>query len=491
LVLSLGLAFAFATPVSHANAQTGASITLRIGDRYRGPDLGFYDEPTAVSVPGRAGVYYVQDSDNDVYRYNNMWYMNYNGDWYRSNTYRGPWAFVGYRSVPQPVYTVPTGYRRGWSDYRDTHYDWSRSDRYSDNSDRYSNTAVGGSITLRIGDRYRGPDLGFNDEPRVYPVRGRSGVYYVRDSNNDVYRYGNNWYLNYNGDWYRSSSYRGPWVFVGYRSVPQQIYTVPSQYRRTWRDYRDRHYTWRDNDRPRYGDSRGDTRGSITLRIGDRYRGPSLGFTVAPSLVRIPGRGVYYVQDSDNDVYRYGNYWYLNYNGDWYRSDSYRGPWVFVGYRSVPSDVYSVPTQYRRSWSDYRDRHYQWRSTSRSGDRTYYSDDGNDNNVSGVSGSITLRIGDRYNGPDLGFSSEPRVVSVPGTRGVYYVRDADNDVYRYGNNWYLNYNGDWYRAGSYDGPWVFVGYRSVPRDVYSVPTSYRRTWTDYRDRHYDWNDDQE
>jgi len=35
---------------------------------------------------------------------------------------------------------------------------------------------------------------------------------------------------------------------------------------------------------------------------------------------------------------------------------------------------------------------------------------------------------------------------------------------------------------------LFVGYRSVPRDVYSVPTGYRRTWTDYRDQHYDWED---
>ena len=472
-VLCMSLAFAMVAPVSHANAQTGASLTLRIGDRYRGPDLGFYDEPNVVAVPGRAGVYYVQDSNNDVYRYNNMWYMNYNGDWYRANSYNGPWVFVGYRSVPRTVYTAPAGYRRSWRDYRDAHYDWDRSDRYSGS---YSNTTVGGSITLRIGDRYRGPDLGFYDEPAVYPVRGRSGVYYVRDSNNDVYRYGNSWYINYNGDWYRASSYRGPWVFVGYRSVPRDVYTVPSQYRRTWRDYRDRHYAWRDNDRVRYGN----VRGGFMLRIGDRYRGPNLGFYEMPNLIRVPGRGVYYVQDSDYDVYRYGNYWYMNYNGDWYRSSSYRGPWVFVGYRSVPRDIYTVPTRYRHRWSDYRDQHYDW-GTSSYGDNTSYGG-GN------AGASFTLRIGDRYNGPELGFYSEPRVVSVPGTRGVYYVRDSDNDIYRYGNSWYMNFNGDWYRAGSYNGPWLFVGYRSVPRDVYSVPTGYRRTWTDYRDQHYDWED---
>ncbi len=128
-VLCMSLAFAMVAPVSHANAQTDASLILRIGDRYRGPDLGFYDEPNVVAVPGRAGVYYVQDSNNDVYRYNNMWYMNYNGDWYRAGSYNGPWLFVGYRSVPRDVYSVPTGYRRTWTDYRDQHYDWEDNNR--------------------------------------------------------------------------------------------------------------------------------------------------------------------------------------------------------------------------------------------------------------------------------------------------------------------------------------------------------------------------
>ena len=87
----------------------------------------------------------------------------------------------------------------------------------------------------------------------------------------------------------------------------------------------------------------------------------------------------------------------------------------------------------------------------------------------------------------ISFDTEPDVMVVPGGRGVYYVQDSDADLYRYGSNWYMNYNGDWYRSGSYNGPWVFVGYRSVPRDVYSVPTGYRR-WSDMRDQHYDWDD---
>jgi len=382
---------------------------------------------------------------------------------------------------------------------------------------RHAAAATGFSINLRLGDRYRGPVL-FQEEPSVTPIG--HGVYYVRDADQDVYRYRNYWYLNYNGDWYRADNYRGPWVFVGYQSVPRRVYSVPTTYRRTWRDYRDRHYGRHGYDRTSYGGNGG---GSFTLRIGQQYNGPDLGFSDTPTLVRVPGRRVYYVQDSDNDVYRSGNYWYMNYNGDWYRAGSYRGPWVFVGYQSVPSDVYGVPSQYRRRWSDYHDQHYDWGTSSTEdnttssggygyrgngygngygnhdngygrGDHGYgrgnngYGRGGNNGYGGGGTGvSISLHIGDRYNGPDLGFTSQPYLEAIPGGRGVSYVRDSDNDVYQYGGSWYMNYDGDWYRASSYSGPWTFVGYRSVPRDVYSVPTSYRRGWSDYRDQHYDWS----
>ena len=89
--------------------------------------------------------------------------------------------------------------------------------------------------------------------------------------------------------------------------------------------------------------------------------------------------------------------------------------------------------------------------------------------------SINLRVGDPYRGPSLVFQSEPRVVVVPGTR-VYYVQDYDYDVYRYGNYWYYTYDGGWYRARRYSGPYVYVGVQSVPRSVAYVPVKYRRHW---------------
>jgi len=89
--------------------------------------------------------------------------------------------------------------------------------------------------------------------------------------------------------------------------------------------------------------------------------------------------------------------------------------------------------------------------------------------------SINLRLGDPYRGPQLVFQSEPDIVVVPGTR-VYYVRDYDYDIYRYGSYWYYNYDGGWYRSRRYDGHFTYVGPREVPRSVVYVPVRYRRHW---------------
>ena len=117
---------------------------------------------------------------------------------------------------------------------------------------------------------------------------------------------------------------------------------------------------------------------------------------------------------------------------------------------------------------------------------------------------IRVRIGDR-SGASITFRSEPRVVVIPNTR-VYYVRDHDYDLYRYGSYWYYVDDGYWYRATSWRGPFVQVRVSSVPRTVYTVPVRYRRHWRNAsydnvnyyrsrdryryrdRDRDRDWND---
>lgn len=130
---------------------------------------------------------------------------------------------------------------------------------------------------------------------------------------------------------------------------------------------------------------------SVGLNFGDRYDGPAPYWDGAPDVAIVPGTNVYYVQDSDYDVYRYGRYWYYNADNRWYRSRSYRGPWIYVGYRSVPTQISYVPTGYRRHWRTFRDddrgyyqtryyRHRDWRDRNRYDNRDWRDRDWRDRN---------------------------------------------------------------------------------------------------------------
>jgi hypothetical protein len=61
----------------------------------------------------------------------------------------------------------------------------------------------------------------------------------------------------------------------------------------------------------------------------------------------VPGTQVYVVNNSDDDMFRYGRYWYVMRDGYWYRARRYQGPYIAVDVRRVPYAVVSVP---ERNW---------------------------------------------------------------------------------------------------------------------------------------------
>ena len=52
------------------------------------------------------------------------------------------------------------------------------------------------------------------------------------------------------------------------------------------------------------------------------------------------------------DLYRFRSTWYLVDDGEWYRCDSWRGPFLSISASSVPREVLRVPSRYRRHWAE-------------------------------------------------------------------------------------------------------------------------------------------
>ena len=89
-----------------------------------------------------------------------------------------------------------------------------------------------------------------------------------------------------------------------------------------------------------------------------------------------------------------------------------------------------------------------------------------------VSADLNVHLGSRP-APVVVFEREPDVVLVPSTR-VYYVGGLDYDLFRYGQYWYINDGGYWYRARNYRGPFGQIRYETVPNQIVVVPERYHR-----------------
>jgi hypothetical protein len=87
--------------------------------------------------------------------------------------------------------------------------------------------------------------------------------------------------------------------------------------------------------------------------------------------------------------------------------------------------------------------------------------------VAGVSVNVRIPLP-----PPLFFPAPPPVVVIPGTY-AYFCPDAKEDIFFYQGYWYRPYEGRWYRATVYSGPWVYIVPERVPVVLISLPPDFR------------------
>jgi hypothetical protein len=89
-------------------------------------------------------------------------------------------------------------------------------------------------------------------------------------------------------------------------------------------------------------------RAEVTVHVDISNAPPAtrIVFQSEPHVVYVPEDRVYVVNDPvvrDYDCFHYGPYWYAFSDGYWYRAHGWRGPFVAVHPRYVPTAIYRVP----------------------------------------------------------------------------------------------------------------------------------------------------
>lgn len=74
--------------------------------------------------------------------------------------------------------------------------------------------------------------------------------------------------------------------------------------------------------------------------------------------------------------------------------------------------------------------------------------------------------------PPLVVPAPPPMFVIPRTY-VYFAPDVDVDVFFYQGYWYRPHQGHWYRSKTYNGKWVYLSPKRVPRSVINVPPDFR------------------
>jgi hypothetical protein len=110
---------------------------------------------------------------------------------------------------------------------------------------------------FQIGISINPPPIEINGPPEVAVIPG-TYVYFVPDVSEELFFYDGYWYRPYEGNWYRCTSYSGPWAYIDRDRVPDVFFHLPSDYR-AMSEYRRIPYgelsgNWRAWQRERYWD---------------------------------------------------------------------------------------------------------------------------------------------------------------------------------------------------------------------------------------------
>jgi hypothetical protein len=170
-----------------------------------------------------------------------------------------------------------------------------------------------------------------------------------------------------------------------------------------------------------------------------------------PVLTPIPGTGLSYVSNSNNDIFQAaGGQYYVLLSGRWYQSAQLQSGWQYVASDALPPDFAKIPEGSPK-----------------------------DNVLASVAGTQaareaildaqipqTARVDRRNTQTSVSYDGKPQFDNIPGTQMQYAV-NSPQSVIQYKGLYYCVDNGVWFQSGSPDGPWQVCTVR--PDEVDLIP----------------------
>jgi hypothetical protein len=172
-------------------------------------------EPNYLLVQGTE-LLWVSNTDSDVFRLGKTGSIYYlvAGRWFSAPDFTGPWTFATL-SLPADFKKIPL------------EHDRSRVLASVPGTDQAAEAVLLAQIpqTARVNRKQtKAPEVAFQGDPQFTPIE-KTTVQRAVNTDKDVFKVGDLYYMCYQGVWFSGKSASGPWEVAS--SVPEQIYQIP------------------------------------------------------------------------------------------------------------------------------------------------------------------------------------------------------------------------------------------------------------------------
>jgi hypothetical protein len=249
-------------------------------------------------------------------------------------------------------------------------------------------------------------------------------------------------YLRHNDSWLQAASVAGPWSPVKGK-LPESFSKLPAQ--ENWKD----------------------VKAAVPGKTISGKAVPKVFVSTDPAeLIEINGSAASYlkvdgtktllwVNNTEADLFRMGisGDFYFLVAGRWFKAATLDGPWTFAT-PTLPDDFKQISAEHPRS-------------------RVLASVPGTRQATEGVllaSIPRTARVNKKeLKAPDVIYQGDPQFKPIDGSKGVQQAVNTDKDIVKYGDLYYMCFQGVWFMSRAATGPWEVAS--SIPEQVYTIPAS--------------------
>jgi len=172
-------------------------------------------EPSYLLVTG-SQLLWVSNTESDLFRMGRTGPLYYlvAGRWFSAPDFNGPWTFAT-QNLPEDFKKIPLEHER------------SRVLASVPGTDQAAEAVLLAQIpqTARVNKKQlKAPDTAYQGDPKFEPIE-KTTVQRAVNTDKDVFKVGDMYYMCYQGVWFAGKTANGPWEVAS--SVPEQIYQIP------------------------------------------------------------------------------------------------------------------------------------------------------------------------------------------------------------------------------------------------------------------------